>query len=462
MGVFWAALGRAKYGRPDMSDGGSILVSGGSLIGTESVVLGDVLIVDGRIVEVGEGLSASAGTSVLDATGLLVFPGLVDTQVHFREPGLTGKEDLASGSLAAIAGGVTSFCEMPNTLPATTDPSALREKIERAAGCSHADHAFFLGATAQNVDRLGEWEQEPGCAGVKIFMGSSTGSLLIPDDATLERVLRSGERRVAVHAEDEARLRQRYASVGPGTEVSRHPHVRDVKAALMASIRLLTLAERTHRRVHLLHVSTAEEVALLRERDLAGLVTAEVTPNHLFLAAPECYDEYGSLAVMNPPVRERRHQEALREALHDGTFTCVGSDHAPHTAAEKARPYPDCPSGIPGVQTILPLLLLAVRDGWLTLEDIARVTSAAPAQAYGIRGKGAIAAGFDGDLALVDPTVRAPLPLEWLRSKAGFSPYAGWELAGWPVTTVLRGEIAYRDHEVVGVPRGRPLEYGDA
>lgn len=444
---------------PQKSESRDLLVRGGRVVSQTGVRDADVFISGGRVAVVGPALS-SAGAHVIEADGRLVFPGVIDPQVHFREPGLTHKEDIASGSLAAVAGGVTSFMEMPNTTPPTTDPAALDDKLLRAAGRAWADHAFFLGATAENANKLGEWERLPGCAGVKVFMGSSTGSLLVADDATLERVLRSGTRRVAVHSEHEPRLRERYAALAPRAWVGVHPEVRDVEAALTATRRLLNLVEKTRRKVHLLHVSTAEEVALLRERDLGELVTAEVTPNHLFLSAPECYERYGALAQMNPPVRDRRHQEALRAGLVEGVLTCIGSDHAPHTLTEKAGHYPATPSGIPGVQTILGLLLTGVRSGWLKLEDVARVTSAGPAYVYGLADKGRLEPGTHGDLVIVDPDVTDPLPLEWLRSRAGYSPYVGTQLAGWPAVTVLRGRVVYRDHRTVGAPDGGPLSLG--
>lgn len=437
-----------------------LVVRGGRVVATEGVAAHDVWIRDGLVAEVAATVAAPPGTPELDARGGLVFAGLIDPQVHFREPGYPEKEDLGSGSLAAIAGGVTSFLEMPNTRPATTTPELLADKLARANGRVFADHAFFLGATADNADRLGEWETLPGCCGVKVFMGSSTGDLLVPDDATIARVLRSGTRRVAVHAEDEPRLRARYAAIAPGTHVREHPHVRDVECALRATTRLLDLAERWQRKVHVLHLSTAEEIELIRARALGDLVTCEVTPNHLFLCAPDCYDRLGSKAQMNPPVRDARHRDVLRAALADGTIQCIGSDHAPHTPAEKARPYPDSPSGIPGVQTILGLLLTAVRDGWLRLEDVARVCCAGPAAVYGLRGKGRLAPGFDGDLVVVDPQEKGPLQGAWLHSRAGYSPYEGVPLAGWPRATVLRGEVVYRAGASVGAPAGRPLAFG--
>ncbi len=429
------------------------------MVSPRSVSVADVCIEGGRVTAVGPNLGEPAGATVIDAAGKLVFPGLIDPQVHFREPGNTHKEDLESGSLAAAAGGVTTFFEMPNTNPATTAPEFLEDKLARAANRAHVDHAFFLGASAENADRLGEWEQAPGCAGVKVFMGSSTGSLLVADDETIERVLRSGRRRVAVHSEDEPRLVERYAAIGPGTPVSEHPNIRDVECAVRATRRLLDLVEKTRRPVHLLHVSTAEEIALIRERDLGELLTAEVTPNHLFLCAPECYEAFGSRVQMNPPVRTVRHRDALREALADGTLTCIGSDHAPHAADEKALPYPKSPSGIPGVQTILGLLLTAVRDGWLGLEDVARVSCAAPARVYALEAKGALTPGADGDLVIVDPGELGPLQESWLRSRAGYSPYTDTALAGWPEVTVLRGRVIYRDHAPVGAADGRAVRF---
>jgi dihydroorotase len=449
--------------------GGDLLVRGGEVVVGERAARGgtvraDVWVRAGRIEAVGAAITAPAGTPVLDASGRLVLPGSIDPQVHFREPGLEHKEDLASGSLAAVAGGVTSFCEMPNTKPATTTRELLEDKLARARGRAWADHAFFVGATAENADRLGELEGLPGCAGVKVFMGSSTGDLLVRDDANLERVLRSGTRRVTVHSEDDFRLSERYAALRAGTPVTEHHQVRDVEAAVRATRRLLDLAERTRRPVHVLHVSTAEEVDLIADRDLGDLVTFEITPNHLFLEAPACYEgEHGSWAQMNPPVRERRHRDRLREALASGEAACVGSDHAPHTAEEKAKPYPTSPSGIPGVQTTMALLLTAIAEGWLDWDGYLRATNTGPRRVYGIQGKGLVEPGVDGDLVIVDRGNRGPLAASWLRSRVPTNPFVGRALAGWPVATVLRGRVVYRHGEptgaTVGEPSGRPLRF---
>ena len=447
------------------ADGGDLLVHGGDLVGPGGLQRGvDVLVLGGRVAGVGADLDAPEGTPRLDATGRLVLPGLTDPQVHFREPGLTQKEDLESGSLSAIAGGVTAFMEMPNTNPNTDSPENLADKFERARGRTWADHSFFLGGTRENADRLGEWETLPHCAGVKVFMGSSTGSLLVPDDPTLERILRSGERRVTFHSEDDDRLKERYAALPAGSHVREHPHVRDVETAVRATGRLLDLAERTGRPIHILHVSTADEIRMVRERDLGDLVTVELTPNHLFLEAPDCYERHGTWAQMNPPVRDRAHQEVLREAAADGTAACIGSDHAPHTAEDKAKPFPRSASGIAGVQTTLPLLLTAVRDGWLRLEDIVRLCVQGPARVYGVLDRGPVEAPRDGtdgvlgNLVVVDPDARGPLGERPFHSRAGRTPFADVELAGWPAATVLRGRVAYADGAPVGRPGGVPID----
>lgn len=441
---------------------GDLLVHGGRVVGPEGARDVDVRIENGRVAEVGEALEAAPDTPRLDATGHLVFPGLTDPQVHFREPGMPHKEDLESGSIAAIAGGVTAFMEMPNTKPNTDDPERLANKFERARGRTWADHGFFIGGTRENADRLGEWESLPGCAGIKVFMGSSTGSLLVPDDPTLERILRSGSRRVTFHSEDDDRLKERYAAVEPGTHVREHPHIRDVETAVRATTRLLDLAEKTGRPIHILHVSTGDEIRLVRERDLGDLVTVELTPNHLFLTAPECYEVHGTWAQMNPPVRDAAHRDVLREAAADGTAACIGSDHAPHTAEEKAWPFPKSPSGIAGVQTTLPLLMTAVRDGWLKLEDIVRLCVQGPERVYGAPERGPLEPGALGNVVLVDPEARGPLGERPFHSRAGRTPFADVELAGWPVTTVLRGEIVYADGATQGPPRGEALTFEPA
>jgi dihydroorotase len=354
-------------------------------------------------------------------------------------------------------GGVTAVFEMPNTTPATIDAAALKEKLTRAEGRAWCDHAFFMGAAAENADKLAELERLPGVCGVKIFMGSSTGSLLVDEEEVLRTALRSGRRRIAVHSEDETRLRERFELIRDGGKVSQHPEWRDVETAVRSTKRLLRLAREAGRRIHVLHVTTAEEVPILAaNKDIA---TMEVTPQHLTLAAPYCYEELGSFAQMNPPIREARHRAALWEAVRLGIVDVIGSDHAPHTREEKAAPYPRSPSGMPGVQTLLPLLLDHMNAGKLTLERVVDLTSAGAQRIYNIAGKGRIAVGYDGDFTLVDLKAKKHIEKEWLQAKCGWSPFEGKPITGWPMATVIRGHVAMRDGELLGGPTGRPVRF---
>jgi dihydroorotase len=438
-----------------LSERYDLIIRGAVAATPNGVALADLAVRGGRFAAIGR-VEGSAAVEI-DARGLHALPGVIDTQVHFREPGLTHKEDLASGTAAAALGGVTAVFEMPNTSPNTASAEALAEKFARAKGRVWCDIAFFVGATEENASELAELERIPGCAGVKIFMGSSTGTLLIPDDEALEAVLRSGRRRVAVHSEDEARLRERLALVRDGADVSMHPVWRDEETALRATTRLLKLARQTGRRVHVLHVTTAEEMTLLgAAKDIA---TVETTPQHLTLVAPDCYRELGTFAQMNPPIRDARHRAGLWQAVGDGIVDCIGSDHAPHTKEEKARPYPTSPSGMPGVQTLLPLLLDHVAAGRLTLERLVDLTSAGPQRIYNIAGKGRIAVGYDGDVTLVDLKAKRTIRASWIASKCGWTPFDGREVTGWPMATIIRGHVAMREDQLLDQPRGQPVRF---
>jgi dihydroorotase len=438
-----------------MAETYDLIVRGGIAATPNGVAPADIAVRDGRIAAVGR-IEGTAPES-LDARGLHVLPGVIDTQVHFREPGLEHKEDLGTGTAAAALGGVTAVFEMPNTKPSTLTAADLADKLARAKGRAWCDVAFFVGAAAENAERLGELERLPGCAGVKIFMGSSTGSLLVAEDRDILRVLRSGRRRVAVHAEDEARLRERYALVRDGADPAMHPVWRDVETATIATQRLMRLAREAGRRVHVLHVTTAEEMAILAaNKDIA---TVETTPQHLTLVAPDCYERLGTLAQMNPPIRDIRHRDALWHAVGGGVVDCIGSDHAPHTREEKDKPYPQSPSGMPGVQTLLPLLLDHMNAGRLTLERLIDLTSAGPARIYGIAGKGRIAVGYDADLTLVDLGARRTIRAAWIASRCGWTPFDGTTVTGWPVATVVRGHITMRDDQLVGTPVGQSVRF---
>lgn len=394
---------------------------------------------------------------VVNCAGLHVLPGVIDSQVHFREPGLEHKEDFGTGTAAAAMGGVTAVFEMPNTKPSTVTAADLADKCRRAKGRAWVDMAFYVGATAENVAALTELETLPGCAGVKMFMGSSTGDLLVADDASVAKVLANGSRRMAVHCEDERRLRERYTIVEGGAEPVMHPEWRDVQTAYLATKRLLELARGIRRRVHVLHVTTADEMTLLKDyRDLA---TVEVTPQHLTLAAPECYEMLDSFAQMNPPIREARHRDALWSALGQGLVDCIGSDHAPHTREEKKRPYPQSPSGMPGVQTLLPLMLDHVAQGRLSLERLVDLTSAGPARIFGVAGRGRIALGYGAHFTLVDLDMRRMITNRWIVSRCGWTPFDGLTVTGWPVATIVGGRMVMRDGQLLGDPVGKAVRF---
>jgi dihydroorotase len=439
-----------------MNERFDLIISNGICLTPSGRVATSVGVRAGRIAALGD-LDPGAAAETFDAKGLHVLPGCIDTQVHFREPGLEHKEDLATGSAAAAMGGIVAVFEMPNTRPSTLTAADLEDKLRRARGRMWVDHAFFVGAAVENATELAALERLPGCCGVKMFMGSSTGTLLVADDAGVRAVLRSGFRRMAVHAEDEARLKERRRLVEPEAAPAMHPEWRDAETALTATRRLIALAREAKRRVHVLHVTTAEEMALLGEaRDVA---TVEVPPQHLVLSAPECYERLGTLAQMNPPIRDKRHQEALWRAVNDGTVDVLGSDHAPHTLEEKAKPYPHSPSGMPGVQTMLPLMLDRVNAGRLSLERVVDLLCAGPQRIYNIMGKGRLARGYDADFTLVDLGARRIIDKALMKSRCGWTPFDGMAVTGWPKATIVRGRIVMREDALVGAPAGEPVRF---
>jgi dihydroorotase len=442
-----------------MSEAFDLVIRNAQVMTPGGLVEADIGILGGKIAAIGALADASSADS-LDAAGLHVLPGVIDTQVHFREPGLEHKEDIAHGTKAAIKGGVTAIFEMPNTSPLTLDEATLKDKLDRATATGWCDHAFFMGGNHENAHRLAELEKLPGCAGVKIFMGSSTGTLLAKDDEVIAAVLASGTRRVSVHAEDEDRLISRQSIATEAESVEAHPDWRDVESAVRATKRIVKLAREAGRRVHVLHISSAEEMEILAKHK--DLVTVEVTLNHLTMAAPECYERLGAFAQMNPPVRDARHRDGLWAAVRNGIVDVFGSDHAPHTIEEKERPYPSSPSGMPGVQTSLPLLLDHMNAGRLSLQRVVDLTSAGPQRIFGIAGKGRIAVGYDADFVLVDLAAKREITDDWIASKCGWTPFDGMKVTGWPIATVLRGTIVMRDDEVLGAPGGQPVRFVEA
>ena len=432
-----------------------LILKGGTVVNHDGEGVRDIGVRAGRIAAIGDLARASAGETV-DCRGLHILPGVIDTQVHFREPGLTHKEDLESGSLSAVMGGVTGVFEMPNTDPLTVTAAALADKAKRGHHRMHCDFAFFVGGTRENARELAELERLPGCAGIKVFMGSSTGSLLVEDEAGLREILKNIRRRASFHAEDEARLNERKNLRVKGDARS-HPVWRDEVAALTATQRLIRLAHETGARVHVLHVSTAQEMEFLAgHKDIASV---ETTPHHLTLEAPGCYERLGTCAQMNPPVRDAANRAGIWRGLSQGVVDVLGSDHAPHTREEKAKPYPASPSGMPGVQTLVPVMLDHVNAGRLSLLRFVDLTSAGPARLFGIAGKGRIAAGYDADFTVVDIKTRQTITDAWIASRAGWTPYDGITVTGWPVGTFVRGRKVMWNGSLVAGGTGEKIRF---
>lgn len=432
-----------------------LILKGGTLVNHDGIGEGDVGIRQGRIAALGS-LSGAAAGETIDCKGLHVLPGVIDSQVHFREPGLEQKEDLATGSLAAVAGGVTAVFEMPNTKPLTTTAETLADKIKRARHRMHCDFAFYVGSTRENIEDIPQLERLEGSAGMKIFMGASTGDLLVDDEPSLSRIIAKTRRRAAFHSEDEARLRSRLDKRIQGDARS-HPVWRDEEAAMIATQRLVRLAEQHHSRVHVLHISTAEEIAFLA--DHRAYASVEVTPHHLTLVAPDCYERLGTYAQMNPPVRDERHRKAIWDGIKQGVVDVLGSDHAPHTREEKEHPYPESHSGMTGVQTLVPLMLDHVNAGRLSLQRFVDLTSHGPQRLFNLAGKGRMMAGWDADFTIVDLKRKAKITNKWIRSRAGWTPYDGLEVTGWPIGTIVRGRRVMWEDQIAARAAGEAVRF---
>ncbi len=434
-----------------------MILQGGTVADHTGVSVRDIGITDGKIAEIGDLLRASAGETI-DVTGLHILPGVIDTQVHFREPGATHKEDLETGAHAAVLGGVTAVFEMPNTSPLTIDAAALADKVARAKARMHCDFAFWVGGTQDNARDIPEIERLPGAAGIKVFMGSSTGSLLVADDAGVAAILSQTRRRAAFHSEDEYRLNER-KDLRVANDASSHPVWRDETVALRSTERLLRIAREKRALIHVLHVSCGEEMDFLAaHKDIASV---EVTPHHLTLSADD-YARLGTKLQMNPPVRDKSHQDRLWFALAQGIADILGSDHAPHTLEEKAKPYPQSPSGMTGVQTLVPIMLDHVNKGRLSLLRFIDMTSTGPARLFGIAGKGRIAVGYDADFTIADLKRRETIENRWIASRCGWTPYDGVEVTGWPVGTFVRGRRVMWEGELVTPAQGQAVRFHQA
>jgi dihydroorotase len=438
--------------------------------------LGDLLIQDGKIAAIAAQIPSDRAETVIEAEGLTLLPGVIDPQVHFREPGLEHKEDLFTASCACAKGGVTSFLEMPNTKPLTINQVALDDKLDRAAQKCVVNYGFFIGATSDNLTEL--LEANPTC-GIKIFMGSMHGDLLVDQEEVLEKIFANGSRLIAVHAEDQARIAQRRQEFAGRTDPDIHSIIQDNQAALNATQLALNLSKKYQRRLHILHMSTAEEADLLRQEKPAW-VTAEVTPQHLLMNTL-AYEKIGTFAKMNPPLRSPHDQEVLWQALLDGVIDFIATDHAPHTLAEKHqaeavlsdRPDPqksssstvflepaNVPSGMPGVETSLALMLTQAAQGHCTVAQVSQWMSRNVARAYEIAHKGEICEGWDADLVLVDLKTYKPVLRAELLTKCGWSPFEGWNLTGWATTTIVNGEVVFANGNVNTQVRGKALQFG--
>lgn len=415
----------------------------------------DIGVRDGRIAAMGA-LGKDEATQVIDCTHLHVLPGLIDAHVHLREPGDPAVETIATGTKAAVLGGLAAVFDMPNTAPSITDSAQLAWKRGYVSEHSWCDVGLYVGASKKNIAELAELELEDNVCAVKVFAGSSTGDLLIEDDATLEAVMRSGRRRISYHSEDEYRLQERKALFHEGMPHRNHMVWRDVECAMLGTRRLMALARKTGRPAHILHVSTAEELEFLA--DYRDICTVEVLMNHL-TQTDEAYDRLGGYAVMNPPIRDQRHLEAAWAAVRNGTVDVVGSDHAPHSRAAKERPWPLTPGGLTGVQTIVPVMLDHVSAGRLSLSRLVDLMCAGPARVYGAVNKGRLAVGYDADFTLVDMKKAREITNDWIVSPCGWTPFDGYRCQGWPVGTIIRGHVAMRDDEVLGSPIGKPVAF---
>jgi len=432
-----------------------LLIKNGSCFIDDKLQQVDLAVSNSKIQEIGD-LKNLKGKNEVNAKNLLVLPGVIDTQVHFREPGSTDVENLESGSKAAVLGGITSVFEMPNTNPPTSNQTEFNKKLDLAKNRMFCNYAFYFGATPQNIEDLKKLNNLEGCCGVKLFVGSSTGNLLVKDEKDIEKVISSSSKIVSIHSEDEEILNLRKKFIKKG-DVSSHPLWRNEECAMSSTRRVVKIAERYMKKIHILHVTTKEEVEFLSR--YKGNVSFEITPQHLTLTAPECYKKLGTLSQMNPPIREKKHQDMLWKSIKDNVADMIGSDHAPHSLQNKKKEYPLTPSGMPGVQTLIPIMLNHVNNNKLTLEQFVKLVSENPSRIFGIKNKGHIKEGFDADLTIVDMNMKKVIKNEWIVSKCGWTPFDGYEVKGFPSGTIVNGKVVVWDGKLIEKANGKPLRF---
>ena len=437
-----------------MSDNNSLIIKNGTCYIDGKLVNTDITVSGGKIKSIGK--ADLNNYKVYDAENKIVLPGIIDTQVHFREPGSTDAEDLESGSRAAVLGGVTSLFEMPNTNPPTANLVEFEKKLKAAKNRMHSNYAFYFGATPSNTDQLAQLKNVEGCCGVKLFAGSSTGNLLVDKEADIEKVISSSDRVVSIHSEDEDIIKLRKKFIRRG-DVHSHHEWRNVECAMSSTRRVVKIAERYNKKIHVLHVTTKDEVDFLAMHKKN--VTFETTPQHLTLYAPDCYDKLGTYAQMNPPLRGKEHYDRLWTAIKNNIVDVLGSDHAPHLKANKDKEYPDSPSGMPGVQTIFPVMIDHVNNGKLTLNQLINLMCENPCKIFGIKNKGFIKEGFDADLTIVDMKKEVTIKDEMIASKCGWTPFNNYKVKGFPVGTIVNGILVMSDGKILVESKGKPLSF---
>ena len=437
-----------------MSENYSLIIKNGTCYIDGKLTKVDIALSDNKIKKIGKiELNSS---KVFDATGKVVLPGIIDTQTHFREPGSTDVEDLESGSRAAVLGGVTSLFEMPNTNPPTSNLIEFDKKLQLAKDRMHSNYAFYFGATPDNIDQLSKLKDVEGCCGVKLFAGSSTGKLLVDKEADIEKVISNSDRIVSIHSEDEEILKMRVKFKKKG-DVHSHPEWRNAECAMSSTRRVVKIAERYNKKIHVLHVTTKEEVDFLAMHKKN--VTFEITPQHLTLYAPDCYNKLGTYAQMNPPIRTKEHFDRLWVAIKNNIVDVLGSDHAPHSKENKNKEYPNTPSGMPGVQTIFPVMLDHVNNGKLSLEQLIKLMCENPCRIFGIQDKGYIKEGFDADLTIVDMNKEQIIKNEMMASKCGWTPFDNYKVKGFPVGTIVNGNLVMSEGKIISKAKGQPLKF---
>ena len=437
-----------------MSDNNSLIIKNGTCYIDGKLVNTDITVSGGKIKSIGK--ADLNNHKVYDAENKIVLPGIIDTQVHFREPGSTDAEDLESGSRAAVLGGVTSLFEMPNTNPPTANLVEFEKKLKAAKNRMHSNYAFYFGATPSNTDQLSQLKNVEGCCGVKLFAGSSTGNLLVDKEADIEKVISSSDRVVSIHSEDEDIIKQRKKFIRKG-DVHSHHEWRNVECAMSSTRRVVKIAERYNKKIHVLHVTTKDEVDFLAMHKKN--VTFETTPQHLTLYAPDCYDKLGTYAQMNPPLRGKEHYDRLWTAIKNNIVDVLGSDHDPHLKVNKDKEYPDSPSGMPGVQTIFPVMIDHVNNGKLTLNQLINLMCENPCRIFGIKNKGFIKEGFDADLTIVDMKKEVIIKDEMIASKCGWTPFNNYKVKGFPVGTIVNGILVMSDGKILVESKGKPLSF---